>query len=128
MRSAVTGHVAILGRLAARFAGLACLTLISCSIDPEAGAAARQATISGGSTVTNGAWPMLGWLDNGCSGVLLAPDLIVYAAHCGSSASSVWFGDQLNVQLDDDAGTASVVPAPGVTRVAVTRCGNCQRA
>jgi hypothetical protein len=67
--------------------------------------------IKGGSVVTDGAWPMVGWLDNGCTGLLLSPSLVVFAAHCGS-ATRLWLGDAFELQIDTESGTANVLNAP----------------
>jgi hypothetical protein len=65
---------------------------------------------------------MVAWLELGCSGVLVAPDVLVYAAHCGVSASVASFGDVLDVQLDPVTKTATVLARPGTISVALSSC------
>jgi hypothetical protein len=81
-----------------------------------------QLPISGGTPALTGAWPMVGFLNNGCSGVLVAEDLLVYAAHCGARASTVWFGDQVDVTVDEDAGQVSVTGEASARSAALDHC------
>jgi hypothetical protein len=78
--------------------------------------------IWGGTPVASGAWPAVAWLDNGCSGVLLTPGLVVFAAHCGTRVRRVWFGDQLKVHLDERTRTASAEEEAGVEFADVEKC------
>lgn len=56
-------------------------------------------SIAGGEEVKAGAWPNVVWLDNGCTGVLVDRDVVVYAAHCGADATTVSLGDVLQVDI-----------------------------
>ena len=103
-------------------AGVSALLASSCADAPGTPSTDVQLPIHGGSAVPAGAWPSLAWLENGCSGVLLAPDLLVFAAHCGLGASSAWFGDQLDITIDDAAGVAPAASGPGVTQVGLGQC------
>jgi len=64
---------------------------------------------------------MVGWLDNGCTGVLLAPKLLVTAAHCGD-ATAFWLGDEFEVRVDDEAGTANPIDEPAGSARRVVKC------
>jgi hypothetical protein len=87
------------------------LLLVACGAAPVEPINGLRESISGGSPVLPGAWPAVAWLDNGCTGVLLAPDLVVFAAHCGTPAAA-WFADVLQIVVDEAAGTAKPVPTP----------------
>jgi hypothetical protein len=78
--------------------------------------------LSGAGAAAPESWPNVAWLDNGCTGALLAPDLVVFAAHCGIGASSAWFGDALDIDIDIDAGTAIPIAQPNNISVTTTRC------
>ncbi len=56
-------------------------------IDPSA--------IIGGGPSLPCAWPSTVFLGN-CSGTLIHPEIVVYAAHCGDEAERVWFGEDLS--------------------------------
>jgi len=64
---------------------------------------------------------MVGWLDNGCTGLLLAPKLLVTAAHCGG-ATAFWLGDEFEVRVDDETGTANAIDAPAGSARRVVKC------
>ena len=78
--------------------------------------------LSGADDVEPGAWPNVAWLDNGCSGVIVAPDLVVFAAHCGTAVTAAWFSDSLQLVIDAAAGTAEPVPQSGASSISITRC------
>lgn len=81
---------------------------VACSA-PERQLGELSQAIEGGQPTEAGAWPLVGWLDNGCTGVLVAPDLVIYPGHCGTRATTVWFGDELEIVVDVAAATARVV-------------------
>jgi hypothetical protein len=62
----------------------------------------------GGSAVAPGAFPDVVLLDPGCTGVLIADDTVLYAAHCGTNIARGWLGDALEVELDPINQTVSV--------------------
>lgn len=94
----------------------------ACGSASEPDVRANQATISGGEAVVPGAWPMIVWLDNGCTGLLVAEDVVVFAAHCGANVSSVWQGDTLDISIDDEAGVARAATGPNVREVRTLGC------
>jgi len=78
--------------------------------------------IRGGDAVRAGAWPNVAWLDNGCTSTLLAPDLLVFAAHCGDGAQIAYFSDELELAIDPINRTARAIPSEGLVSVSVARC------
>ena len=84
-------------RLAPFLANVVLLALVvgGCSDgrDPlvEANTAGTAAPIIGGSLASDGDFPAVVAL-GGCTGTLVHPRLVVYAAHCGTSMASVSFG------------------------------------
>lgn len=57
------------------------------------GAPTSPAAIVGGDPVSGCAWPSVVSLGRLCTGTLVHPQVVVYAAHCGDGFSSVEFGD-----------------------------------
>jgi hypothetical protein len=51
--------------------------------------------VLGGSRVETCGWPTTVGLDDRCSGTLIHPSLVVYAAHCGANVNEVYFGADL---------------------------------
>lgn len=80
----------------------------------------RQVSILGGRDAERGSWPNVVWLDVGCSGVLVHPRVVLYAAHCGVDVTSVWTGEELD--LDRSHESVEVVGSNG-TELGVERCG-----
>ena len=103
--------------------GLIACASLACGEPASEGAPIGRASsaVSGGAAVPAGSWPLVGWLDNGCTGVLLAPKLLVTAAHCGGAAA-FWLGDTFEVHVDDQAGTASAIDAPAGSMHRVVQC------
>lgn len=64
---------------------------------------------------------MVGWLDNGCTGVLLTPELVVSGAHCGA-ASAFWLGDEFEIAVDDRSGVARPINAPEGSEQGIAEC------
>lgn len=111
------------GRLRSLARSLACLAsfTLACSAPNQGGGALTQA-ISGGAVTESGDWPGVAWLDNGCTGVLVASDLVVYAGHCGEHVGSAWLGQDLDIVVDDEARTARVVDAQSAREIAIREC------
>jgi hypothetical protein len=78
----------------AHAAALSGLLTTACSDVPESLATSTgsvAAAVTGGRLVDEGEFPAVVAL-GGCTGTLVRPDLVVYAAHCGTAISSVRFG------------------------------------
>jgi hypothetical protein len=54
--------------------------------------------------------------------VLLAPDVVAYAGHCGTQATTAWFGDALEIIVDREANTATVTDDSATSRHRVDDC------
>ena len=110
------------GALVRALAALAVFGLSAGCGAPEPSSAQLSQPIEGGQPTAAGAWPAVGWLDSGCTGVLLAPDLVIFAGHCGARATTIWFGDALEIVVDDAAATARVVAPADAQHVALRDC------
>ena len=102
--------------------GLGLGVLSSCA-EPTVGSGAtgvRTDSIIGGQPTAPGAWPAVAWLPAGCTAVMIHPRLIVFAAHCGVVHRQAWFGDDLDLRIDD--GTLSMPQGDGLTSIALERC------
>lgn len=99
----------------------ACLVFCSCG-EPPAPPDVTRARISGGHAAPTGAWPNVVWLDNGCTGVLVDPDIVVYAAHCGTDVMAVWSGDRVDVVVDEAAKTIVTTGSSGGMRYPIKSC------
>ncbi|MEM6989433.1 MAG: trypsin-like serine protease [Myxococcota bacterium] len=53
-----------------------------------------SAIIGGGPSATC-AWPSTVFLEN-CTGTLIHPEIVVYAAHCGDDRERAWFGEDIS--------------------------------
>ena len=95
--------------------------LLGCT-EPAAEQGEARLGISGGEAVAPGAWPMVVWLDNGCSGVLLQSDLVAYAAHCGDQVENVWLGDSVDLVIDESSQTVTTVGSPNALQLPVAWC------
>lgn len=95
---------------------------LGCTERAPSSAARLAEPIMGGSPVAEGAFPGVVWLDSGCTGVLVDEDTVLYAAHCGDGATEAWFGDKLNVQVDEANDTTRVVDADAHVHVAIEFC------
>ena len=51
--------------------------------------------IYGGGPTETCEWPSTAFL-GGCTGTLVHPQVVIYAAHCGSNVPSIWFGENSN--------------------------------
>jgi len=97
----------------------AVLASVACS-GPAPTASIARLAITGGEATPAGAWPTVAWLDNGCSGVLVAPDVVLYAGHCGVDASTAWFGDALDIIVAEEKGL--VAESSATKQVAIDEC------
>lgn len=52
-----------------------------------------QSEIYGGTTVNSCGWPSTVELGGSCTGTLVHPQVVIYAAHCGASYSKIYFGE-----------------------------------
>lgn len=68
------------------------------SVDGPDGVTALPPTqeIYGGSPVNSCGWPATVSLGGSCTGTLIHPEVVIYAAHCGTNYGSVRFGDTIN--------------------------------
>ena len=75
---------------------LVCFALGACGNYPGSmqSASQTQEAIYGGDSVAEGEWENVVALWD-CTGVLVAPSLVLYAAHCGTSVSSVLVGTDI---------------------------------
>jgi V8-like Glu-specific endopeptidase len=65
---------------------------------------------------------MVVWLDNGCTGVLVERDLVLYAAHCGETVAKTWSGDAIDVAVDELSRTVVVTGSTNGASHAVSYC------
>ena len=56
----------------------------------------RTTHIYGGDFVEPCGWPTTVSMEGNCTGTLVHPQVVIYAAHCGGGFSSVQFGEQVN--------------------------------
>lgn len=52
--------------------------------------------IYGGTVVNSCGWPSTVGLGGSCTGTLIHPQVVIYAAHCGASYSQIYFGESYN--------------------------------
>ncbi|MFV8756029.1 trypsin-like serine protease [Nannocystaceae bacterium ST9] len=55
-----------------------------------------EETIYGGTPVNACAWPTTVSLGGSCTGTLIHPQIVAYAAHCGTNYPSIRFGDKIS--------------------------------
>jgi len=77
----------LLGVAASLFASLVHAAPLPTPADPAA--------IIGGGPVDACDWPSTVFLEN-CTGTLIHPEIVVYAAHCGDDRERVWFGEDIS--------------------------------
>ena len=51
--------------------------------------------IYGGTTVAECGWPSTVDMQGACSGTLVHPQVVIFAAHCGSNYSQIWMGENI---------------------------------
>ncbi len=72
------------------------VVLSLCSVAGSAQAAPDDPPgIIGGAPVASCSWPSTVFLEN-CTGTLIHPEIVVYAAHCGDDRERVWFGEDIS--------------------------------
>lgn len=54
---------------------------------------AEEPVVYGGNPVASCGWPTAVSLEGSCTGTLIHPEVVVYAAHCGTKFKSIRFGD-----------------------------------
>lgn len=79
------------------------------AVMPEA-APPKPSQIYGGTDVEMCAWPTVVAMGNACTGTLIHPQVVLYAAHCGAGYSQVNFGEQLS--MGTSIGTSKCVINP----------------
>jgi len=52
-------------------------------------------SIWGGTATAVCGWPTTVSMEGSCTGTLVHPELVIYAAHCGSGYKEVWFGENI---------------------------------
>jgi hypothetical protein len=72
-----------------------------------------ESEIYGGTTVPSCAWPSTVELGGACSGTLVHPQLVIYAAHCGDDYSWVRLGESINGGQGRYVDTAQCETYPG---------------
>ncbi len=70
--------------------------------------------IYGGEPAAACAWPSAVFL-GGCTGTLVHPQVVIYAAHCGTSVDWAWFGEDSNTQEGSYVGVEFCSVIPGGT-------------
>jgi hypothetical protein len=75
-----------------------CVALPACGAhhDPAGGDSAQRDALRGGHEPGSCDWPAVVALDLGCSGTLVHPEIVVYAAHCGQGVHEVSFGPNVD--------------------------------
>lgn len=66
------------------------------SVPPDIDTLPPTQEIYGGSPVNSCGWPATVSLGGSCTGTLIHPEVVIYAAHCGTNYGSVRFGDTIN--------------------------------
>src|SRR5262249_11202349 len=82
-------------RLMAALASACTCAVSGCGAgDPQERVGVSDEALFGGAAVSRCQWTNVVAVNEACSGVLLHPDLVVYAAHCGTSFDRVWSSSQ----------------------------------
>lgn len=68
----------------------------SAAAAPVLAAGSDPSTIIGGAPVEQCDWPSTVFLEN-CTGTLIHPEIVIYAAHCGDDRERVWFGEDFSM-------------------------------
>jgi len=98
----------------------ALLGLVATVSAPAAASAARLAAelppegIYGGNPTSTCEWPSAVFL-GGCTGTLVHPEVVIYAAHCGANVDWAWFGENSNQQQGTYVTTEFCSVYPGGT-------------
>ena len=88
-RFGLTLSCGLVGLLSAGAAQASGPGLLSEALDPQA--------IYGGTDVVTCGWPTTVMLEGACSATLVHPQLVIYAAHCGTGYQQVTMGETFNV-------------------------------
>src|SRR5690606_35681955 len=65
---------------------------VGCAAEPTEDVAEQRSSIIGGKLAGDAAWPNVVWFPGTCTGTLIHPEVIVYAAHCGTDHDEVFIG------------------------------------
>ncbi len=84
----------ILATMGTTLLGLVGLTASVANAAPLVSPPDPSAIIGGGPSLSC-AWPSTVFLEN-CTGTLIHPEIVVYAAHCGDDRERVWFGEDIS--------------------------------
>lgn len=110
-------------RRCAMGAAICSLAIVGCGEPPwVAEIAGQHQPIVGGSTAEETAWAATVFLDNGCTGSLLHPRVVVYAGHCGNAAKFAWLGSELVVDVESRPPSVRATEDGSATKIAVRRC------
>jgi hypothetical protein len=74
-----------------------------------------EETIYGGTPVNSCGWPTTVSLGGSCTGTLIHPQIVAYAAHCGTNYPSVRFGDRISGSNGYSVATSYCRKYPGYT-------------
>ncbi|HET6582741.1 MAG TPA: trypsin-like serine protease, partial [Nannocystaceae bacterium] len=103
-------------RLALSFAAIALVgdASLARASDPSPTIAADvpDQRIYGGAPAGTCEWPSAVFL-GGCTGTLVHPEVVIYAAHCGTSVQWAWFGEDSNQQQGRYVDTEFCATIPG---------------
>ena len=88
-RFGLTLSCALLGLLSAGAAQAGGPGELGDAVDPQA--------IYGGTDVVTCGWPTTVTMEGSCTGTLVHPQVVIFAAHCGSNYSQITMGETLNV-------------------------------
>jgi MYXO-CTERM domain-containing protein len=97
------------------FVGSMCgsTTVIAATDDPALSRRVPVEPIYGGTEVASCGWPTTVSLGASCTGTLVHPELVIYAAHCGTHFGSVRFGESVQGGPGRDVPTQYCRAHPG---------------
>lgn len=105
--------------------GIICVN-VSCATGDDVDHIVLEKTqaIQGGVAVAEGEWSSVVWFNGGkCTGVLIEPQVVLYAGHCGSSFDYVLVGSSFPAVYDESSSSLVLdeTPAPDARR-AISYC------